>query len=446
MKKLLFAIVLLSFSVLTMAQSISLGTDNEYCPNTEYEFTVNLPGSYSSISATQFLITQQPYAFNQSQTSFKFKGKFNDVNIKQIITVRYNNSNNTYPFEYKRVKSLFYSNDYSCGQIQPKFTSNNAPATSFTAPLCQVSNFNITFNKIKWHTAFENPVYCFGSISDYEYLLPVNWKLGNNTSNGSTWLQGTNTATITSDISTGNGSTILIRPKNTCTTPSANTQPQVPIFINRPPSFAVSPATAAIMCGSTTPITFTINNVSGATGITNHTWNLGTTPNGWLLSNGSPAPSIYSTGTANTLVLTPACGASPGNVGASVTANGINCIAASSNVSVTQPTLSISGNSNFCANATYFINNLPCNTSNVIWEIMPFSAATLNVSNNQVTISPAGNYGTVMLKAKINSPCFNGVVQVQKQNISISQLPNDIYTLRIFDGAMWHSNKIIIKH
>lgn len=31
-------------------------------------------------------------------------------------------------------------------------------------------------------------------------------------------------------------------------------------------------------------------------------------------------------------------------------------------------------------------------------------------------------------------------------NISVSQLPNDVYTLRIFDGQKWHSNKIIVQH
>ncbi|HNF37762.1 MAG TPA: hypothetical protein PLC45_03760 [Chitinophagaceae bacterium] len=222
MKKISFVLLLLLANIFIKAQSISLGTDNEYCPNTEYEFTVTLPSSYTSISATQFLITQQPFAFNSTNTSFKFKGKFNDVNIKQTIIIKYNSGQSTFPIEYKKVKSLFYSNDASCTIIQPKFSSNNAPATSFTAPLCLVSNFAITFSKIKWHTAFETPTYCFGSISDYEYLLPANWKLGNITSNGTTWLQGTNAVTITSDLTSGNGQTILIRPKNTCVSNSAN--------------------------------------------------------------------------------------------------------------------------------------------------------------------------------------------------------------------------------
>lgn len=384
------------------AQTISLGTDNEYCPNIEYEFSVTLPGPYSSISATQMLITQQPYAFNSSNTSFKFKAKFNDVNIKQFVDIAYNSNNDHFKPEYKRVKSLFYNNDISCSLIQPKFTSNNAPATSFTAPLCQVSNFNITFNKIKWHTAFENPVYCFGSISDYEYLLPAGWKLGSATSNGTSWLQGTNTATITSDLSTGNGTTIMIRPKNTCITNSANGQIPVQIFINRPNGFTVTPANVPISCGSTTPVTFTVNNINNVTGITNYTWNLGATPNGWLLPNGSPAPATYSTGTANTLTLTPVCGAIQSNVGATVTANGGACIATSSNVSIALPSMNINGANSICSNpVVYSINNLPCNAT-ATWSSNPTGIVSISTSNNQATVTKITD-GQTTLKATINA-------------------------------------------
>ena len=141
MKKIITLLAFLSLTIAISAQTISLGVDNEYCPNVEYEFTVTLPGPYHSKSATKMLITQQPTSFNQSNTSFKFKAKFNDVNVKQFVEIRYNpNGTATYKPEYKKVKSLFYSNDISCGLIQPKFTSNNAPATSFTAPLCVIAS------------------------------------------------------------------------------------------------------------------------------------------------------------------------------------------------------------------------------------------------------------------------------------------------------------------
>lgn len=417
---------LLPFSFLLKAQTISLGTDNEYCPNTEYEFTVTLPGPYKSISATQMLITQQPYAFNTSNTSFKFKAKFNDVNIKQFVQIRYNNNDYFTP-EYKKVKSLFYNNDISCSLIQPKFTSNNNPATSFTAPLCQVSNFSITFNKIKWHTAFENPIYCFGSISDYEYLLPAGWKIGATTSNGTSWIQGTNSVTITSDLSTGNGSTILIRPKNTCITPSANGQIPVQIFINRPQGFAVTPANVPITCGSTTPVTFTINNLNNVSGITDYTWNLGATPNGWLLPNGNPAPASYSTGTVNTLTLTPVCGIAQSNVSASVTVSGTNCNASTSTVTLAPPMISISGNTALCSGSSdYTLNNVPCNAS-VTWNASPASGIiSLFPNGNSVTAIKTGN-GGVILTAAI-SACNNYVANLGI-NVGAPESPAGIYSI-----------------
>jgi hypothetical protein len=73
MKKIITLLAFLSLTIAISAQSITLGVDNEYCPNTEYEFTVSLPGPYKSISATQMMITAQPYSFNSSNTSFKFK-------------------------------------------------------------------------------------------------------------------------------------------------------------------------------------------------------------------------------------------------------------------------------------------------------------------------------------------------------------------------------------
>lgn len=47
--------------------------------------------------------------------------------------------------------------------------------------------------------------------------------------------------------------------------------------------------------------------------------------------------------------------------------------------------------------------------------------------------------GAVKLKQKFE----RGLTTV---NVSVSQLPNDIYTLRIFDGQKWHSHKIVVKH
>lgn len=394
MNKISIGIALLLTSMLTNAQSISLGTDNEYCPNIEYEFTVTLPGPYSSISATQFLITQLPYAFNSSQTSFKFKGMFSDVNIKQSFKISYNNGSNIFEPVYKKVKSLFYTNQtLSCPGIQPN-------QTTIMAPLCKISNIPISFASVKWYTEFENPQFCFGTITTYEYQLPVGWKLNNITSTGSNWILGTNNVTVTSDLSTGG--VVLIRQANNCTSGLFNGQIPVQIPINRPQGFAVTPANVSISCGSITPVTFTINNLNNITGITNYTWNLGPTPNGWLLPNGNPAPQSYSTGMTNTLSLIPVCGFTQSDISASITVSGINCNANTSTVTLSPPAMNINGNTTLCSGSSvYTLSNVPCNAS-VTWSASPASGIiSLSPNGNSVTVTKTGA-GRVSLMATIN--------------------------------------------
>lgn len=46
-------------------------------------------------------------------------------------------------------------------------------------------------------------------------MLPVGWKLGSTTSDGSTWISGSNNETVTSDLTSGNGLSVKIRGINT---------------------------------------------------------------------------------------------------------------------------------------------------------------------------------------------------------------------------------------
>jgi len=408
MKKILLAMTFLSFSMLIKAQSISLGTGNEYCPNTEYEFTVTLPGPYHSISATQFLITLQPYAFTNGNTVFKFKGKFNDVNSKQVITVGYNSGNNTFAFEYKNVKSLFFANSISCVLIQPKFSSDNSPATSFNAPLCQAKSFSITFAKQKWHTQFEYPIYCFGTISDYEYLLPAGWKLGTNTSNGSAWIQGTNTVTITSDLSTGHNSAIYIRAKNTCGTNLANGQNPTQILINRSAAnLTMSAFPGSISCGSTSPVTFTLNNTSSLSGITGYVWNLGSN-NGWFF-NGLPAPPTINTNSStNSITLTPGCGVGltvpSADITVSNSGNNCNINVTAATFAISAPALNILGNQALCSGTeNYSLTGLPCNATN-LWSVEPASGiVSLNPNTGPNTSLTRIADGNVTLTANVTA-------------------------------------------
>ena len=64
--------------------------------------------------------------------------------------------------------------------------------------------------------------------------MPSGWSIGANVSNGSTWIAEGNNVTVTSDLSTGNGMVIRVRPANNCSSGLANGQIPATIFISRP--------------------------------------------------------------------------------------------------------------------------------------------------------------------------------------------------------------------
>lgn len=178
-------------------------------------------------------------------------------------------------------------------------------------------------------------------------------------------------------------------------------------IIETPPAgaFTISPGVSSMTCGSTSPITHTINNNNNITNITNYTWNLGASPNGWLLPNGTPAPTTYSTGTTNTLTLTPDCGKLLSNVSCSITANGINYNTSnSSNISISEPAYNISGATTLCnGNTNYILNGLVCN-STLAWIPPPSNLGTLsNLTTSPTTLTYGGTSGTFTLTANVTS-------------------------------------------
>lgn len=171
-------------------------------------------------------------------------------------------------------------------------------------------------------------------------------------------------------------------------------------------SFSISSSTSSLTCGSTTPVTFTINNNASTPGITGYTWNLGATPNGWLY-NGSPAPAsipIIST-TLSPLVLTPDCGRALSSISATVTANGVNYNTSnSSTVSISQPTYSITGASSLCSgNTNYTLNGLVCNSS-IAWTPPSASLGSLStLTASPTTLTYGGTSGNFTLTANVTS-------------------------------------------
>ncbi|MFZ6026005.1 MAG: hypothetical protein ACOYVG_16315, partial [Bacteroidota bacterium] len=275
MKKILSIFICsILFNVAT-SQSISPLLTDEYCPGVEYTFTATITKPYQSmIGEGGCFVTQLPAS--PVGTTFTFKGKFGDANQKQTFRI-YFTDNTSYPFDFKKIKSLFYNNTASCALIQPSQTTINAPS-------CQLSNFNISFSNVQWQTAFENPTLCFGSITTYEYLLPTGWKLGTATSNGSTWLAGNNNVTITSNLI--GGGQIAIRPTNNCNSGLQNGQTPRYITINRTnaPVLKINGSTSlTIYCGDAGAKTFTVENAGSC--ITSYEWQVAN--KGWYDANGN---------------------------------------------------------------------------------------------------------------------------------------------------------------
>lgn len=105
MKKLLISILFCYSSINVNSQSITPDIGTVVCPNVEYTFSVIITKPYSSMIGEGCIVTQLP--FTPVGTSFTFKGKFNDANSKQTFRI-YHPDNTSTPFEFKRIKSMFY--------------------------------------------------------------------------------------------------------------------------------------------------------------------------------------------------------------------------------------------------------------------------------------------------------------------------------------------------
>jgi hypothetical protein len=335
------------------AQVTSPSNDNEYCPLTDLIFTVTFLGTNPSISSYSGgpVVAAGAYDISTSSgtTSFKFKANFRDVNIKQEFQVSYKDASNadaTFLIPFKKIKSLFYPNiDQSCARIQPNFPV-------IQAPHCQLSTINLSFANLKYVTEFENPKSCFGNITTYEYLLPAGWKLNTTTSNGSTWLSGDNSESITSDATTGG--VIQVRATNTgCAGILLQKGQPLTIPINRAsPVFTVSPASVAIACTSTPTYTFSVNTSATLACPITYDWNLGAS-NGWSMG-GSPAPATLTTST-NSITLTSQSGTVlPSSVKVIPVLNGVNQPEITVPVTWTTPNYGmIGGTTELCTGTSY---------------------------------------------------------------------------------------------
>ncbi len=239
-KKFILISVICILYIGSFSQSVLPNESTEFCPLEDITFTVTIPKVEDNSTPTVISWTNGPIIISgasnitntQFHTTFSFIGRFKDVNIKQAFRVKYKTDSNpdgNYDIEFKKIKSLYYTNSLStsCPNIQPN-------QTIITADLCKIVNTTISFNNVKWSTYGENPAYCFGAITEYEYQLPAGWSIGMNTSTGSNWIAGSNSVTVTSDETSGNGEYIKIRPANNCVSGLTNGYTPAQIYITRP--------------------------------------------------------------------------------------------------------------------------------------------------------------------------------------------------------------------
>jgi hypothetical protein len=237
-------------------------------------------------------VSQQPFNISISggTVTFSFVGRFFDANNKQTFTVNYTNSSGqpaTHDFTFIKIKSLTHFGNGSssdCSAIKPTPTSINVP-------LCQTGSVGISFPNISYSNVWENPVVCYGTVSNYEYLLPAGWQLGTTTSNGTTWLPGGNSATITYNAATGDGGFVRIRPVNTACGTNLNKGREIAIPISRPAPVVYISMTKTYLCSTNETTTATINGTPPGASVV------------WSLPSGTTEAQIVGCNTCQTVTI-----------------------------------------------------------------------------------------------------------------------------------------------
>ncbi len=325
--------------------------------------------------------------------------------------------------------------------------------------------------------------------------------MGSIVSDGSTWISGTNSATVTSDLGTGDGVDIKIRASNkTCGSGLINNGPISTVKISRP-------APTLTITGS--PIICSTNGNYTISGIPN-----GATVN-WLLSNTNLA-TINGSTTGTTVNVSSSSNYSTVNLIATVThctytytkvfpiqlgspvtpaitevnaapypggpidvrssiSNGatitshkwyIDGYLVSTQSGPPEPLVTLSGGggcgshsiylqlfNNCGSNNSYsFLYNRVCGGGGFDVLVSPNPASeNLSVELTQTDISKNGRKCEIRIAEIVNNfgltvykKNFSG--KVSKISIPVNNLKNDSYTLRIYDGTEWISKKILIKH
>lgn len=501
MKKIILAAFCsLLFNLLIAQSTISPSVNDEYCPETEITFTATITKPYKSmIGVGGCVVTVLPDP--PVNTTFSFKGKFKDVNQKQSFRI-YHQDDSFTDFDFKKIKSFFFG-DASCAFLQPN------PAI-INAPRCQVVNIPLGFNNIQWSTNFENPPLCFGTITGYEYQLPAGWSIGSGISTGSNWIQGGNSVNITTDLSNGVNGYVYIRPVNSCGAALTNGQSrvvQVPIsrpeptmFIsggtdnlcNSPANYTIngmpagstvswdilgSTSSASITAGGTSP-TVTVTpaaipgNITLRATVTHCTFTYTRTKNirvGIYSASDYNITQYPSNVCLNQTVqfgfpwyyFPPVSGTTYtwmwGGGLQYISGQGTSVITfrAPSSAPISGTPWVIGRANNNCGSGPmsqtkYLVYQTNCWSQ---FRVFPNPTADIiSIESNSGTINALENdevIEQVQIFDKMGTLRFSrnfGKRGQASTTVSTRDLPNDVYTLRIFNGTTWHTQKIIVQH
>jgi hypothetical protein len=265
--------------------------------------------------------------------------------------------------------------------------------------------------------------FCWGSISTYEYLLPNGWSIGSSVSNGSNWISGGASVTVTSDANTGG--TITVRPVNSCNPNFTKNSAPAYINITRPtPTFSLSPTSVEIECGTSKTQTYTVTMTGTTSCPVTYSWNLGTN-NGWLY-NGSPAPTTAFTAPASITLTSLTTNSNYSNVSVTPLIGGIAQSSLTSTTSFKKPNIGIIGGSNTICDGTspaFYLYNSPPNVSTYwgLTTVLPNYGATVVTVDNQYNTSTTltkVNSGVINLSVSITDGCSQ-TYSVTRSNILV---------------------------
>ena len=208
MRKIILVLLGSTIFISANSQQITPVQTTEVCPGVNITFTVTIPAqSIQSVQPWAInvnpIVVQQPFNVSTSggNITFNFIGRFSDYNNKQTFRVFYTNLSGvatTWDATYTKIKSLLTANSFS--QIHPT-------PTSITAQRCQVQSFNISFPNVQYGNPWEAPPIGYGTVTNYEYLLPSGWSLNGVPSTGG-WMASNNNVTVTSDLASCVGGSI----------------------------------------------------------------------------------------------------------------------------------------------------------------------------------------------------------------------------------------------